>query len=200
MAALRGSVPIHPLTVRVAHWTNAAATLVMMLTGWRIYDAAPFLPFTFPLWSTFGGWLGGALLWHFAAMWVLAVNGCLYIVYGAASGRFRRKLLPLTGGALQDDLRAALRLRLAHPDLSVYNSIQKLAYLGVIVLLTLAVLSGICVWKPVQFSGLAALMGGYQGARMVHFAAMSGIAAFVAIHVVMSLLVPRSVVAMLRGA
>jgi thiosulfate reductase cytochrome b subunit len=194
------SVPIHPLLVRMAHWTNAAAVLVMMLTGWRIYDASPFLPFTIPLGITFGGWLGGALLWHFAAMWLLVVNGCVYLAYGIATGRFRHKLLPVTGRAFVNDLWAALTLRLGHPDLSVYNSIQKLAYLGVLALLIVVVLSGLCVWKPVQFRGLSGLMGGYQGTRLVHFAAMAGIAGFVAIHVVMSLLVPRSVVAMVRGS
>jgi len=199
MAARERSVLIHPLTVRLAHWTNAVAILVMMTTGWRIYDASPFLPFTFPLWSTFGGWLGGALLWHFAAMWLLVVNGCIYLGYGIATGRFRNKLLPLTARAFVHDLRAALTLHLGHPDLSVYNAIQKLAYLGVIALLIVVVLSGLCVWKPVQFSGLSGLMGGYQGTRMVHFAAMAGIAGFAVIHVVMALLVPRSVVAMVRG-
>jgi thiosulfate reductase cytochrome b subunit len=187
------------MTVRVTHWINASATLVMMFSGWRIYDASPFLPFTFPQWSTLGGWLGGALQWHFAAMWVLAVNGCLYLAYGVATGRFKAKLLPLSASALRSEIRSTLALRLSHDDLSIYNSIQRLAYLSVIGLLILVVLSGVCVWKPVQFSTLSGLLGGYQGTRIVHFAAMSGIAAFLAIHVLMSLLVPRSVVAMLRG-
>ena len=67
---------IHPVWVRVTHWLNALAAIVMMLSGWRIYDASPiFHGFTFPPDITLGGWLGGALQWHFAAMWLLVFNG-----------------------------------------------------------------------------------------------------------------------------
>jgi len=190
---------IHPLAVRVMHWINATATVVMILSGWQIHNAYPILPFAFPAWMTLGGWLGGALLWHFAAMWLLAGNGLLYIGYGLASGRFRRKFLPLSLAGLAGDFRAALRGQLAHADLSRYNAVQKFSYVGVLALLVLVVLSGVAIWKPVQFGNLTALMGGFHGARVVHFIAMTGIVAFVLVHVGMSLLVPRSLLAMVRG-
>jgi len=190
---------IHPLAIRLTHWVNALATIVMILSGWQIHNAYPILPFAIPSWLTLGGWLGGALLWHFAAMWVLAANGLCYLSYGVLSGRFRRKLYPLSMRALASDLRSALRGQLAHADLSQYNAVQKFSYISVIALFALVVLSGIALWKPVQFGTLAALLGDFQGARRVHFFAMAGIVAFLLVHVAMSLLVPRSLLAMIRG-
>lgn len=190
---------IHPLPLRVMHWTNAVATLVMIMSGLQIHNADPILPFAIPSWMTLGGWLGGALLWHFAAMWLLVANGLLYLVYGFASGRFRHKLLPLSPSALARDLCDALRGRLAHDELSTYNAVQKFSYAFVISMLMLVVVSGIVLWKPVQFSGFEALLGGFDNARIVHFAAMAGTLAFLLVHVVMSLLVPRSLLAMIRG-
>lgn len=93
-------VKVHPLVVRVTHWINAFAILIMVVSGWRIYNADPLFPFKFPADLTLGGWLAGALQWHFAAMWLLALNGLVYVGYGIASGHFRRKLLPLKPSAL----------------------------------------------------------------------------------------------------
>jgi thiosulfate reductase cytochrome b subunit len=191
------SAAIHPLPVRATHWLNALATVIMIASGWQIYNASPIFPFRFPI--GLGGWLGGALLWHFAAMWLLIANGLIYLVYGFASGRFRRKLWPIYPREVIADALAALKGKLSHDDLSVYNSVQRLLYTGVIALLILVVLSGLAIWKPVQLAFLCNLMGGFQGARLVHFLAMSGIAAFIAIHVSMALLVPKSLKAMVVG-
>jgi len=190
---------IHPLLVRVTHWVNALAILVMVLSGWRIYNASPLFAFVFPNGPTLGGWLAGALQWHFAAMWVLAFNGAAYIAYGIASGHLRRRLFPLSPGAVLRDLRDALRGRLAHDDLSVYNAAQKAAYLGAIVLAAGLVLSGLAIWKPVQLYGLASLMGDYEGARLLHFFCMAGLVLFVLVHVAMVLLVPRTFLTMITG-
>ncbi len=190
---------IHPLWLRVMHWTNAAAFFVMLASGWRIYNASPLFNFSFPSGITLGGWLGGALQWHFAAMWVLAINGLLYLAVSIATGRLRQRLLTLSPRRLLGDLKQTLRGQLAHDSLAHYNQIQKLAYLGAIVLLVGIVLSGLVVWKSVQFPLLRELMGGYEGARLVHFFAMSGLVAFVVVHVVMATLVPRTIIAMLRG-
>jgi thiosulfate reductase cytochrome b subunit len=181
------------------HWVNAAATVVMMLSGWQIYNAYPVLPFTFPAWSTLGGWLGGALLWHFAAMWVLVINGGAYLTHGIVTGRLRRKFLPLSLSELATDMRSALRLRLEHGDLSVYNAVQRFCYAGVMALLIVAALSGSAVWKPVQLVGLSTMFGGFQGSRIAHFVSMIGILGFLIVHVGMSFLVPKSLLAMLRG-
>jgi thiosulfate reductase cytochrome b subunit len=190
---------IHPLWVRVTHWINAIAIVLMIASGWRIYNASPLFPFSFPVDLTLGGWLAGALLWHFAAMWLLVVNGIVYVALGLITGRLRMKLLPIRPREVAADLRAALTGHLAHDDLSVYNAVQRLLYLGVLLAGVVIVLSGLSIWKPVQFQPLATIFGGYEGARYIHFAAMAAIAGFVVIHVVMALLVPRSLRAMIRG-
>src|SRR5579872_6920674 len=156
---------IHPVWVRVCHWTNAFAMVLMVTSGWQIYNASPLFDFRFSHSITLGDWLGGALLWHFAAMWLLMVNGLVYLVLGLATGRFRRKLLPITAGGVISDAKAALTGKLSHDDLSKYNYVQKLLYAGIIVVGILIVLSGLSNWKPVQFQYLTALFGGYDIAR-----------------------------------
>jgi len=191
---------IQPVWVRVTHWINALAVVLMVMSGWQVYDASPIFPaLQFPPAVTLGGWLGGALLWHFAVMWLLVANFLVYLGLNIASGRLRRKLLPLSIRSLAVDTLAALRGRLTHSDLSRYNAIQKLAYLVVIVDIALLMLSGLAVWKSVQFPLLRALMGGYDNARVVHFVCMSVLVAFFAVHVVMVALVPRSLLLMIRG-
>jgi thiosulfate reductase cytochrome b subunit len=197
--ALRDA-PIHPLWLRVTHWLNAFAALIMMFSGWRIYDASPvFRQIVIPPSITLGGWLGGALQWHFAAMWLLVFNGFVYIALNIASGRFASKFFPLSPRAVLRDFRAALSGKLSHADLRQYNAVQKLAYLAVVVDLIVLVLSGLAIWKSVQFPHLRELMGGYDDARVVHFCAMAVMAAFVVVHVAMVALVPRSLLTMLRG-
>ena len=196
--ASRESV-IHPRWVRITHWVNAVAIVVMIGSGWQIYNASPLFPFTFPRSITIGGWLAGALLWHFAAMWVLVINGIVYVTLGIVTGRFRRKLLPIRPSEVIADVKAALTGRLAHDDLSVYNAAQRLLYLGVILAGVVVVLSGLAIWQPVQLQELTAIFGGYEAARYVHFFAMAAIAGFIAIHIVMALLVPKSLRAMVLG-
>ncbi|WP_118183573.1 cytochrome b/b6 domain-containing protein [Paraburkholderia phosphatilytica] len=192
--------PIQPLWVRVTHWINAVAIVLMAMSGWQVYDASPIFPgFTFPPTITLGGWLGGALLWHFAVMYFLVANFAVYVVLNLVTGRWRRKLWPVTPRAVLRDLGAALRGSLKHDDLSRYNAVQKLAYLLVIADIVLVVLSGLAVWKSVQFPLLRTLMGGYDNARVVHFCAMSVLVAFFAVHVAMVAIVPRSLLTMIRG-
>src|SRR5437667_4870732 len=190
---------IHPLWVRLTHWVNAVAMVVMIGSGWEIYNASPLFPFAFPPAITLGGWLAGALLWHFAAMWLLMVNGLVYVVLGFATGRFRKKLLPITAGGVISDTGAALTGRLSHEDLTKYNYVQKLLYAGIIVVSVLIVLSGLSIWKPVQFQYLTALFGGYDVARYVHFFCIAAICAFLVVHVVLAVLVPKSLRAMIIG-
>ncbi|MEJ8799865.1 cytochrome b/b6 domain-containing protein [Trinickia caryophylli] len=192
--------PIHPLWVRVSHWINAASIVLMCLSGWQVYEASPiFQAIRFPASITLGGWLGGALLWHFAVMWILAANFVVYLALGIFTGRLRTRLFPIGIRAIATDLAAALRGRLAHGDPGQYNAAQKLAYLAVIADIVLAVLSGLAIWKPVQLPLLRMLMGGFDTARIIHFAAMSVLVAFLAIHVAMVALVPRSLLTMIRG-
>ena len=190
---------IHPFWVRLTHWVNAVAMAVMIGSGWQIYNASPLFPFAFPPAITLGGWLAGALLWHFAATWVLAVNGLIYVVLGVATGRFRRMLVPIRPSDVLADAKAALARKLSYDDLSIYNAVQKLLYLGVILVGVVIVLSGLAIWKPVQLQELATLFGGYTAARYVHFFAMAAIVAFLVIHVIMSFLIPKSLRAMIIG-
>src|SRR6201996_2009296 len=119
---------IHPGWVRVTHWVNALAMLMMIGSGWQIYDASPLFGFVFPSQIALGNWLAGALLWHFAAMWLLVINGVVYVTLGIVTGRFRRKLFPIRPRDVVHDFLAALRGKLSHDDLSVYNAVQKLLY------------------------------------------------------------------------
>jgi thiosulfate reductase cytochrome b subunit len=190
---------IHPLWVRVTHWINALAMIVMIGSGWQIYNASPIFNFEFPEEITIGGWLAGGIMWHFAAMWLLVVNGLVYLVLGFVTGRFRTKLLPIRPREVIADIKAALTFRLSHEDLSVYNAVQRILYLGVILAGVVVVLSGLSIWKPVQLQELTLVFGGYDTARIVHFLAMSAIASFLVIHVVLALLVPKSLRAMITG-
>ena len=190
---------IQPAWVRAMHWANAVAIVLMIMSGWQIYNASPLFGFSFSHSITLGGWLGGALLWHFAAMWLLMVNGLVYLTLGFATGRFRNKLLPITPSGVIADTRAALTGKLSHDDLTHYNYVQKLLYAGIIVVGIVIVLSGLSIWKPVQLQYLTALFGGYDFARYVHFACMAAIVAFLVVHVALALLVPRSLRAMIIG-
>ncbi len=190
---------IFPLWLRITHWLNALGVVVMVLSGWRIYNASPFFAFSIPEGLTIGGWLAGALLWHFAAMWIVFVNGLFYLVANLVSRRLFTQFFPLSPRSIWTDLMAALRGRLSHDDLRRYNAVQKAAYLFVIVDVVILVVSGLVLWKNVQFPLLRELMGGYETARRVHFFAMAGIVFFFVVHVVMVALVPRTLVAMIRG-
>ncbi|MCY0916340.1 cytochrome b/b6 domain-containing protein [Massilia antarctica] len=190
---------IHPVWLRITHWLNAVAVIVLVASGWRIYNATRFFDFAIPSGITLGGWLGGALRWHFAAMWLLAANGLLYLAINIASGRLRYKFFPISPRQLLRDMTAALKGKLTHADPQQYNSVQRLAYLFVMLDSIVLVLSGLVLWKSVQFPLLRELLGGYEGARRVHFFSMAGLCGFIVVHVVMVALVPRSLLAMLRG-
>jgi thiosulfate reductase cytochrome b subunit len=190
--------PVHPFLVRATHWVNAFAIVCMILSGWQIFNASPLFDFRFPRWMTLGGWLAGAIAWHFAAMWLLALNGLVYLAYGFFSGHFKRSFLPLNRHLVLSDVGAALRFRLPH-SLGRYNAVQRLAYVTVILLITAAVLSGLAIWKPVQFQELTALLGGYDTARWVHFLAMSGIVGFIVVHLALVLIVPKTLLPMITG-
>ena len=194
----KSAASLHPLVVRVTHWVNALAMLLMITSGWRIYNASPIFGFTFPSDITLGGWLAGALQWHFAAMWLLVLNGLVYFIYSLVSGRWRMNLLPLSLHAIWADTRAALAFKLEHEQ-GTYNAVQKLLYLGVLILGVLVVLSGLAIWKPVQFHLLTFLFGGYDFARIVHFVCMSGIVAFVIVHIALALIVPSTLLPMITG-
>lgn len=189
---------LHPLAVRIAHWINALAIGAMLMSGWAIYNASPIFGFRFPVWATLGGWLGGAIAWHFAAMWLVVVNGLFYLIYGVTSGHFRRHFLPLRARDVVSDAYQAMRFRLPHQP-GIYNAVQKLLYWGVMLLGVIVVLSGLSIWKPVQLELLSDLFGGFDFSRKVHFAAMAGIAAFVVVHLLLVAIVPKTLLPMVTG-
>ena len=191
--------PIHPLWLRITHWLNAFAVLILVTSGWRIYNASPLFEFKIPKDITLGGWLGGALQWHFAAMWLLAANGLIYVIMNLVTGRLRAKLLPVRIRDLIADMKAALSGKLAHADPRHYNAVQKVAYLFVTLDAMVLIISGLVIWKSVQFAMLRDLLGGYEMAREIHFYAMSALVLFFVVHIVMVAIVPRTFIAMLRG-
>ncbi|MBV8888612.1 MAG: cytochrome b/b6 domain-containing protein [Alphaproteobacteria bacterium] len=206
------AVQLHPLSRRLMHWINALAILVMIGSGWRIYNYYPALPldFGFPDYLTLGGdftvtealngedGLANALAWHFAAMWVLVVNLSAYLVVGVASGHFRRDFLPIGPRAFLHDISAAARLKLDH-RLGEYNAVQKVFYWGVLGAILVTILSGLGIWKPVQLQELTWLCGGYEFARVVHFLGMAAIVGFLVVHIALTILVPKTLVAMVFG-
>jgi thiosulfate reductase cytochrome b subunit len=191
-------IPIHRAFVRIFHWLNAVAIVLMISSGWRIYNASPLFDFEFPRALTLGGWLGGALQWHFAAMWLLVINFLVYLVVGLVTGHFRRRFFPLSPKTLIGDFARAVKGKLPHSATS-YNAVQKASYIGVLLAILVTILSGIVVWKPVQAQALGHLIGGYEGARLVHFLGMSAIAAFIIVHLALVLIVPSTLLPMIRG-
>lgn len=191
---------LHPIPIRIMHWTNAIAMLLLIFSGWGIYnDEVLFGALHFPSWLTLGGGAEGYLLWHFFAMWILAINGVAYLAYGFWTGRFRRMLLPVRVPEIITELRNVLALKLAHDDLTKYNPVQKLLYIGVIAVIVVQVISGLVIWKPVQFSELAVLFYDFQTGRLVHFIGMTLIVGFLLVHVALAFLVPQTLVAMVKG-
>lgn len=206
------TVKVHPLFVRVTHWINAAAILIMIGSGWHIYNNYPIIDFHFPRWAVLGGdpglsyklnkdvGFGNALLWHFSAMWVFFLNGTVAIIYGLATGRLQSRWVPIRPSEVLHDVGEALHFHLAHDDPRIYNAVQKLSYVGVVLATLLAFASGLAIWKPVQFWWLTALFYNFQGARLAHFTAMSLIVLFLLVHVTLALLVPKTIVAMTTGS
>ena len=192
-------VGVHPVIVRICHWLNVIAMVLMVMSGWRIYNASPIWQFRFPADATIGGWLGGAIQWHFAGMWLLVFNGLLYLLYNLFSGRLRRKFFPIRPREVVHDMSEALHGKLSHADPTHYNAVQKLAYVGVMLLIAGVIISGLAIWKPVQLQLITELLGGYEASRRVHFICMALIVAFVALHVVMVALVPKTLIAIITG-
>lgn len=193
------TVKVHPLPVRITHWLNALAVIMMIMSGLQIYDASPLFSFSFPPYLTLGGWLAGGIMWHFAIMWLLALNGLIYLTYGVFSGHFKHDFFPVTLRGLWDTLRQAFTLRLSHKDLTVYNAVQRAAYIGVILVLVLQIATGLAIWKPVQFHRLTAFFGDYDRARFWHFVGMSLLVLFIVIHTLLVILVPRTFLPMWTG-
>lgn len=183
----------HPLAIRWFHWINFPLLALMIWSGAMIYWAnAVYRVAGFPLNPPQKVWqklhmayrLADGMSIHFFVMWFFAVNGLLYVLYTMFSGEWRdlvpnrRSFIEAIQVTLHD-----LHLRKTAPPPRKYNGAQQIAYTAIIVMGFGSLLSGLAIYKPVQFSWLAALMGGYQGARFVHFWLTVGYVAFFAVHV-----------------
>ncbi len=196
----RGGRYLHPWSIRVMHWTNAVAMLVMITSGWGIYnDDVIVKGLSFSSSVRLGDWAAWSLNWHFAGMWLLVINGLCYLIYGVVTGRLRERMLPIRVDDVFETIRDTLHFKIKHEDLTTYNAVQKVLYIVVILAGISQVVTGLAIWKPVQFSGLVWLLGGFQWARAIHFAGMSVIVGFLLVHVLLALLVPQTLWAMLTG-
>ncbi len=191
---------LHPLALRVMHWVNAVSVIALIFSGWKIYDDAVILGWLhFPDWITLGGHPETALQWHFLFMWPFVINAIIYIAYGLISGRFMRKLLPIRIGDILATIRETLSFKLSHDDIRHYNGVQRLLYVGVIVIIIFQIWTGLVMWKPVQFAELLTPFGTFQNARIVHFIGMALLTGFLCVHVLLAVLVPKTIVAMVTG-
>jgi len=199
-SGMRAGNLLHPLPVRAMHWINAVAMIVMITSGWGIYDDYVIISgLHFSKSMRLGSWAAESLLWHFAAMWILAANGAVYLVYGLVEGRFRERLLPIRIADILKTVNETLHFKIAHDDIAQYNAVQKLLYFVAIAAGISQVLTGLAIWKPIQLWFLVDLFGGFQSARVIHFIGMAVIVGFLLVHVALSLLVPSTLKAMITG-
>ena len=177
----------HPPLIRITHWLNALVLLIMITSGLRIYNASPLFGFSFPDAITLGGWLAGARMWHFFAMWLFAVNGVVYILYNILTKHGRRTTLFRKSDtpSVLPMILYYLRIRKEHPPQQKYNALQKLAYTIVPLLALGGIVTGISIYWPVQLGGIASVFGGYDTARLWHFIFMSTLVLFIAGHLLM---------------
>ena len=204
----------HHWVVRLTHWVNVVALTIMIGSGLRIFNAYPafarrgdtFCCYPFehhpiPAALTFGGWLAGARNWHFAMMWVLVVNGLVYLAFIYTHGEWR-DLVPRRGVVrdIWEMVRFYLTIRKDHPRQGKHNALQRMTYFALPIVGAVAVISGIAIWKPVQLSFLTTLLGGYVWARYWHFLAMLVLVVLSVAHVFMVFAVdPYSLAAMVTG-
>lgn len=184
----------HSLAIRVTHWLNAIALFVMAGSGLRIYLAFPAfgdkLPphdfIRFPARYTIGGWLGGALQWHFTFMWLFVGSGLVYVFYQLSTGNWRQVLFaPRDVAGVWPMFRHYFLFGPKPKQEESYNPLQKLAYTATIFLGVLSTLTGLVLYKSAQLSFLVPLLGGYRSARILHFLSLVGFAAFIPGHLVM---------------
>jgi Ni/Fe-hydrogenase b-type cytochrome subunit len=204
----------HPV-VRITHWVNVVALTIMIGSGLRIFNAYPafarrgesfccypFARMPIPAKLTFGGWLAGARHWHFAMMWVLGINGLVYLAFIYMHGEWR-DLVPRRG-IVRDSIEMVkfyLTIRKDHPRQGKHNALQRMTYFAMPIIGVLAVLTGIAIWKPVQLSMLTSLFGGYVWARYWHFWAMLLLVILSVVHIFMVFAVdPYSIPSIITGS
>lgn len=180
--------PIHQaLLAKTFHWINLVSLVLMITSGLQIYNANPVfggrdgLPI--PPIFVLGGWLAGGRHWHFAAMWLFALNLLWYGIYILITQRWKHRF------ASNKDLKA---LQLSHNPKRKNYAWHRLAYTAIVPILILAIFSGMGMYKPAQFYWIVDFFGNWQALRIVHFASVPIVVIFAIIHSLLSLKVGGS--------
>jgi thiosulfate reductase cytochrome b subunit len=187
----------HPLAIRWFHWINFPLLALMIWSGLLIYWANDIYRIGFGNWTLFhffpdsfyGSFrlnhrLAEGMAWHFFFMWFFAINGLLYVIYTAVSGEWRH-LLPNRHSFLEAVRVVLYDLHLSkiHPPRRKFNGAQQIAYTSIILMGGGSLVTGLAIYKPIQFAWLTSLLGGYPAARFEHFLLTMGYGAFFLVHI-----------------
>lgn len=193
------STTIHKGSLRLLHWLNAMAVLVLISSGWAIYNADPFYDFSFTNPVLLGNFLTEALRWHLALAWFFFATVLLFIIFRVLMSVDGPALKPVSLKGVYADMIAAIAIRLHH-SVGTYNQIQRIFYLSIMLLFFIVLLSGLALWKPVQLYALTELFGCYESTRRVHFWTMVSIVIFIVVHLFMIIITPSTLLSMIFGA
>jgi thiosulfate reductase cytochrome b subunit len=187
----------HPLAIRWFHWVNFPAIAIMIWSGLLIYwandvygvkiggkELIKFFPDSFYKALHIPFHLAQGMAYHFVFMWLFLINGVAYVLYTFISGEWKY-LLPNKNSFKQAWLVLLhdLHIRKQAPPFTKYNSAQQIAYTAIIVMGVGSILTGLAIYKPIQFGWLVWLLGGYEAARLEHFILTIGYCLFFAIHI-----------------
>lgn len=175
--------PIHQaILAKTFHWLNLVSLVLMITSGLQIYNANPVfggrdgLPI--PPIFVLGGWLAGGRHWHFAAMWLFALNLLWYGIYIVITQRWKHRFVS------SKDIKA---LQVSHNPKRKNYAWHRLAYTAIVPILLLAIFSGIGMYKPAQFYWIVDFFGSWQALRIVHFASVPIVVIFAIIHSLLGL-------------
>ncbi|GAB3889382.1 cytochrome b/b6 domain-containing protein [Spirosoma agri] len=187
----------HPLAIRWFHWVNFPVLFVMIWSGLLIYWAyhpykiqigdyvlVSFFPDGFFKFLKIPRRLAEGMAWHFVFMWIFLINGLFYVGYTVISGQWRH-LVP-DRNSFREAIQVTLHdlgLRKTQPPFIKYNGAQKIAYFAIMLMGIGSAVTGYAIYKPTQFSWLTTLLGGYEAARLEHFALTIGFVLFFFVHV-----------------
>ncbi len=187
----------HPVAIRWFHWVNFPVLMTMIWSGFLIYWANDIYRIGIGKWTLFkffpnktyttlnlNGRLAEGIAWHFLFMWIFAINGLLYVLYTAYSGEWRY-LLP-NRNSLREAVQVVLhdlKIRKEPLPKRKFNGAQQFAYTSIVLMGAGSLVTGIAIYKPVQFGWITALLGGYKIARLIHFWLTVGYCMFFLVHV-----------------
>ena len=192
----------HSLVMRWTHWINFPILSLMIWSGMLIYwanDEYSISLFGHKFFMFFPDWfyktfhiasrLSEGLSFHFFFMWFFTINGFLYLLYTLISGEWK-ELVPNKNSFREAWLVVLHDLHIikTSPTQNKYNAAQKIAYSSIILMGFGSVITGLAIYKPVQFGWITWLCGGYHFARIIHFVLTLGYVFFFLIHIVQVIL------------